>query len=197
MLKFDAVILAGGQSLRMGQDKGLLVLPLANSGQGMNPVTMVESVALVLNLAENLWVSSNDLDGHYSNLGFTTVRDLLHEEIGPLAGPLLGILTGLQTAKSDWVLFSPCDTPQLPKNYSQLMTDSASQHYSYANVASDGERRQNLHLLLHTSLQENLLMYMLAGGRKPYKWLDKIKAQEVDFSEFKAGFKNINSLSDI
>jgi molybdopterin-guanine dinucleotide biosynthesis protein A len=197
MLKFDAVILAGGQSLRMGQDKGLLVLPLEASEQGINAITMVESVALVLSQAENLWVNSNDNETEYSNLGFVTVSDVLHHDIGPLAGPLLGILTGLQTAKSDWVLFSPCDTPDLPKNYATLMTEFASKHYSYANVAFDGERRQNLHLLLHTSLQENLLMYMLAGGRKPYKWLEKIKAQEVDFSEFKAGFKNINSLADI
>ncbi|MFT6153297.1 MAG: molybdopterin-guanine dinucleotide biosynthesis protein A [Bermanella sp.] len=196
-MKFDAVILAGGQSLRMGQDKGLFVLPLEASDQGINPITMVESVALVLNKAENLWVNSNEYEAQYSNLGFATLPDIFHNDIGPLAGPLLGILTGLQAAKSDWVLFSPCDTPHLPENYSQLMTSSASQHYSYANVASDGERRQNLHLLLHTSLQENLLMYMLAGGRKPYKWLDKIKAQEVDFSDFKAGFKNINSFEDI
>jgi molybdopterin-guanine dinucleotide biosynthesis protein A len=205
MLKFDAVILAGGQSLRMGRDKGLIILPFSElkdtnqsiEQQGGTKCSMVESVAAVLAAGQNLWVNTNEYHKEYSALGFTTINDALHADIGPLAGPLLGILTGLQTAKSDWVLFSPCDTPDLPANYADLMTTFASKHVSHANVAFDGERRQNLHLLLHSSLAESLLTYMLAGGRKPYQWLHSVNVKNVDFSDFKAGFKNINSLADI
>jgi molybdopterin-guanine dinucleotide biosynthesis protein A len=205
MLKFDAVILAGGQSLRMGRDKGLMILPIstheeANQSieqQGGNLCPMVESVAAVLHGGENLWVNTNDYHKEYAALGFNTIHDVLHTDIGPLAGPLLGILTGLQTAKSDWVLFSPCDTPDLPANYADLMTTFASKHLSNANVAFDGQRRQNLHLLLHTSLAASLITYMLAGGRKPYQWLHSVNVKNVDFSDFNEGFKNINSLADI
>lgn len=187
-MKYDAVILAGGQSLRMGQDKGLMLF---------QHKPMVSWVASSLGYANRVWVNTNQYSSDYEGLGFQVVKDVYHEDIGHLAGPLLGILTGLQHSESDWVLFSPCDTPSLPAEFSEIMMNHASEHMSYANVAFDGERRQNLHLLLHRSLSENLMMFLLAGGRKTYQWLDRVKAQNVDFSDFKSGFKNINSPADM
>jgi len=187
-MKYDAVILAGGQSMRMGRDKGLMPF----EGQ-----TMIDCVANALQGAEHLWVNTNEHVSEYQSLGFQTLQDVFHQDVGRLAGPLLGILTGLQNSQSDWVLFSPCDTPNLPNNYAQLMVQHASAQLSYANVAYDGERQQNLHLLLHRSLSESLLMYLLAGGRKTYQWLEKIKVNRVDFSNLKEGFKNINSPADL
>ncbi len=188
MLKFDTVILAGGQSLRMGQDKGLIEY---------HGKTMLEGVLNGLAGTSTIWINANQHEEEYQALGYDVIADIEHEDIGPLAGPLLGILTGLQCATSDWVLFSPCDTPNLPKDYSQRMTTFASDNLCYACVANDGQRQQNLHVLLHKNLAEGLMMYLLSGGRKTYQWLDRIAAKSVDFSDEAGGFKNMNEPSDL
>jgi len=189
MLKVSGVILAGGQSERMGgKDKGLIYY------QG---APMVAQVAKGFEGACQLLVNANRNSDEYESLGFEVFPDHKLADIGDNAGPLLGILSGLQTAKEDWVLFSPCDTPNLPANYLSKMSQVASDQLSMANVVNDGTRRQNLHLLLHKSHRENLHMYLLSGRRKTYEWLDGIRALEVDFSDDAQAFKNINGPEDL
>ena len=188
MLKVSGVILAGGQSERMGgRDKGLLEY------QG---VPMVRQVAQGFAGACQLLVNTNRHGSQYEALGFEVFADQKLADIGENAGPLLGILSGLQAAQEDWVLFSPCDTPELPASYLKKMSQVASDQLSMANVVHDGQRRQNLHLLLHKRHRENLHMYLLSGRRKTYEWLDSIAAVEVDFSAQAPCFKNINGPQD-
>ena len=197
-MKFDSVVLAGGQSRRMGQDKGLMgYTPEEADSHELASKPMGVWVADALAGCDNLWVNANEQQQAYESLGYSVIPDVFHEDIGPLAGPLLGILTGLQNAKSDWVLFSPCDTPNIPENYAEKMAMFARDNLSYANVVFDGQRRQNLHLFLHKSLSEDLLLYLLSGGRKTYQWLDRVNAKEVDFSDQQAAFKNFNAPEDI
>ncbi|MEH6346452.1 MAG: molybdenum cofactor guanylyltransferase MobA [Bermanella sp.] len=187
-MNISGIILAGGQSLRMGgKDKGLVPY------QGQ---TMVSQVLEGFEGAKEVWLNSNSSVEEYQALGFKVFPDVNLPDIGERAGPLLGILSGLQIANEDWVLFSPCDTPQLPNNYLKLMAQTASDKLSKACVAHDGQRRQNLHLLLHKSLSEDLLMFLLSGKRKTYQWLDKIGVVDVDFSKQAEGFNNYNTPAD-
>lgn len=189
MLSISGVILAGGQSLRMnGEDKGLLKY---------NGQTMVQCVASAFKGACDIRVNANRHHDAYQNLGFEVFQDVSYPDIGDYAGPLLGILSGLQTAKEDWVLFSPCDTPNLPQTYLAVMAQTASDQLAKACVVFDGERQQNLHLLLHKSFAEHLLMFLLSGKRKTYQWLDSIQALEVKFAHGKDDFKNINRPEDL
>ena len=187
-MNISGIILAGGQSLRMGgKDKGLVPY----QGQAM-----VSGVLEGFEGAKELWLNSNTSKEDYQALGFKVFPDANLPDIGERAGPLLGILSGLQIANEDWVLFSPCDTPQLPNNYLKIMSQTASDRLAKACVVHDGQRRQNLHLLLHKSLSEDLLMFLLSGKRKTYQWLDKIGVVDVDFSKQAEGFNNYNTPAD-
>ncbi len=187
-MKISGIILAGGQSLRMGgKDKGLVLY----EGQ-----PMASEVLKGFEGASDTWLNTNSSVDEYQSLGFKVFGDANLPDIGEYAGPLLGILSGLQQAQEDWVLFSPCDTPQLPSNYLLKMGQTASDMLAKACVAHDGERRQNLHLLLHKSFQEDLMMFLLSGKRKTYQWLDNIGAVNVDFSKQAEGFKNYNTPAD-
>jgi molybdopterin-guanine dinucleotide biosynthesis protein A len=189
MLKVSGVILAGGQSERMGgKDKGLIEY------QGLS---MVQQVAKGFDGVMDLQVNANRNHEEYQALGFNVFADANWADIPGNSGPLLGILSGLQAAKEDWVLFSPCDTPELPHNYCTKMSQTASDQLSMSNVVFDGERRQNLHLLLHKSHTENLHMYLLSGRRKTYQWLDSINALDVNFSGQPGAFKNVNGPEDL
>lgn len=185
MFNLSAVILAGGESSRMGQDKGLMRL------QGK---TMVEHVADRFAAANQLLINSDN--DEYEKLGFDLISDIHHPDVAKQAGPLMGIYSGLKLAKHDWVIFSPCDTPFIPQNYIEKMCQTASDQLVKACVVFDGERQQNLHILLHNSHAEGLLMYLLSGRRKTYEWLDSIKAQQVYFTDSPAAFDNINTPED-
>jgi molybdopterin-guanine dinucleotide biosynthesis protein A len=188
-MQVTGVILAGGQGTRMGgKDKGLLTL---------NGDYLVNHVARGLSSCESLIINANRSISQYEDQGYTVVKDLDIADVGPSAGPLLGILTALETCTTPWVLISPCDTPNLPHNYFQRMTQVASEKMKFAVVAHDGHRQQNLHLLLNTNLADNLKMFLLAGKRKTYQWLDSIGVVDADFSGTPQAFYNLNTPQDM
>lgn len=190
MLAVTGVILAGGKAERMGgTDKGLV---------HYKGVPMVEQVLQRLSGLDEVLINLNRAESEaYEKLPCSIIPDELHPQIGTYAGPLLGILSGLKAASNQWVLFSPCDTPELPQDYANRMIEAAQEKMTLAVVANDGERTQPLHLLLNKRLHESLLMFLLSGQRKTFGWLNQIKPYEVDFSDCHNGFVNINYLNEV
>jgi len=100
----SGAILSGGQSSRMGQEKGLVRL-------GGEP--LIRHVARALaNVADEIVVAVAKgraeeyvrvLDGDF----------VLAEDREADVGPLEGLITALSSARGDYVLVSPCDTPFL------------------------------------------------------------------------------------
>ena len=81
----------------------------------------------------------------------------------------------MEEAKHDWVLFSPCDTPDIPTNYLKVMAQHASDQLAFACVVYDGERQQHLHALIHKKHKESLMMFLLSGRRRTSEWLKSLK----------------------
>lgn len=98
-LPVTGVILAGGQSRRMGENKGMLQL-----GED----TLIGHVILRLRLvtAELLLITNSPAE--YAHLGVP-----MHGDIIPATGALGGIYTGLTYASHDAVLCVACDSPFL------------------------------------------------------------------------------------
>lgn len=94
--KITGVVLAGGKSSRMGQDKGLMML----HGKAM-VVCVTEQLQPCVD--ELLIVSANPA---YGQFGYPIVPDLVEA-----AGPAGGIYTGLTAASAELVFFVSCDTP--------------------------------------------------------------------------------------
>jgi molybdopterin-guanine dinucleotide biosynthesis protein A len=90
-------IQAGGQSLRMGSDKGLL--PLAGK-------PLIEHLlARVAGLGDEILITTNQPQG-YSYLGVKLVADSV-----PGSGALVGLKTALSAAQGSSVLVLACDMP--------------------------------------------------------------------------------------
>ena len=195
-MAISACILAGGQSLRMGQDKGLMAYehPIHHNTQ-----LMAKHVAIAMNACAQTFINSNQNIPQYQAMGYEVVGDLEIEGIPERSGPLLGLLTGLHHAEHDWVLFSPCDSPLIPEDYASRLAaalqNAEAKHNAY--VVHDGKRRQNLHVLLNKCLEASLTEYLMSGQRKAHVWLDSINAQNVDFTDEVQGFKNLNSPKDL
>jgi len=91
-MSFSAIILAGGQSRRMGQDKALL------NWHGRPLYEVAQSLARRLGAGQVL-LSGPQVGGLADRY--------------PGQGPLAGIDACLQKAEFDWVLVLPVDMPQL------------------------------------------------------------------------------------
>jgi len=181
-----AVILAGGRARRMGgQDKGLIPLngrPLVEHVSGR----LAGQVGRVL-------LNANRSLQQYRQLGFE-----VHTDVMPgFGGPLVGVLTGIQQAATDWIVFSPCDTPALPEDLVQRLWRAAQRNRTCLAVAYDGEAMQWLNCLLHREVEYSLLQ-ALAGGESSMKgWVKRMDYAVADFTGEQQTFINVNTAEDL
>ncbi|MDH5664496.1 MAG: molybdenum cofactor guanylyltransferase, partial [Candidatus Bathyarchaeota archaeon] len=116
LLKNSAVILAGGFSRRLGQDKGLINLadkPLILHVVDRVSKVVNETVVVVGSCVQKEKFES--LSGHKANV----VADK-HEA----QSPLVGALTGFESAKGEYSLLLPCDTPFISSQIAQFLLDT-------------------------------------------------------------------------
>lgn len=179
-------ILAGGQARRMGgADKGLMAL------QGKPLITYVIDVltpqvgALIINANRNL-----DL---YSTFGYPVIPDTAPGQ----AGPLVGIASTLLTAKTDYVLVVPCDSPYLPHDLAARLATALTQAHAEVAVAHDGTRMQPVVALLQRDLAEDILQSIHRGHNKTERWMTSRRLAVADFSDQPQAFKNINTPEDM
>lgn len=176
-------ILSGGQATRMGgTDKGLVKV---------NGVPLYQHVLARLRpQVSHIIISANRNIEEYQKSGYPVFSDSMDGFNGPLAG----ILTALENSNTDWVLFSPCDTPLIPDDLAdRLWNNRGNQLAAYAD---DGHRAHPTLALLHTDLIAPLRRYLLGGDRKLMIFLSQQKATPVDFQNSPDAFRNINTLDE-
>ena len=102
-----AIVLAGGRSTRMGQDKALLSL-------GNN--TLLSQVCLVAQkCASQVYVVTPWIE-KYRDVVPTNCQLIEEKLFSPEIrsnSPLIGFTQGLQLVKTDWILLLACDLPKL------------------------------------------------------------------------------------
>ena len=127
------VILAGGKSRRMGQNKALLPLGEAS---------LIEHVIRRMRRVTDELLLITNVPAEYTHLGLPMYGDII-----PDAGALGGIYTGLTHALHDAVLCVACDSPFLqPKLLAYLISVlgeyDAVMPYTYKEPPSDNEDAQ-------------------------------------------------------
>jgi molybdenum cofactor guanylyltransferase len=182
----SAVILAGGRGRRMGgHDKGLLE---------HNGITLVESIiAALAPQVDELLINANRNVARYAQLGYPVQPDSLPG----YAGPLAGMLTGLEHARHALVVFVPCDTPALPDRYVARLLRAVTSGDCAAAYAHDGDRAHPVYALLQRECHAGLHRHLSGGGRKVEDWLQRIAAQAVEFPELRNDIANINEPGDL
>jgi len=184
------VILAGGRGSRMGGvDKGLQNhrgLPLAMHAL-MRLQPQVD--AMLINANRNL--------GAYEALGAPVYPDSTPD----FAGPLAGVLVGLEQCQTPWMVTVPCDTPAFPLDLVEHLARTADEQQAdvaYAvTVEPDGrEQSHPVFCLLRSDLMESLVAFMHGGGRKIDAWFAQHKAVGVRFPDAQAFF-NANTPQEL
>ena len=185
-ISISAVILAGGQAKRMGGvDKGLQTL----HGKPLFQFIYDRLHSQV----EHISVNANRNQAIYATAGLPVFGD----NIEGFQGPLSGILTALERADTDFVLFVPCDSPFFPDNLLEKLKSAVVFHGVSIAYVHDGEREHPTFCLMARSLKEKLAAYLAAGERRMLQFMRQNGAVSVDFSENKAAFTNINTLAEL
>lgn len=180
------VILAGGQSRRMGgNDKGLILYK--------NKALISHVIHNLAPQVEKLIINANRHTAQYQQFDYPVVSDAIEGYVGPLAG----MLTAMQHTDSDFILTSPCDCPHITPQLRRRLMESLLLTQSDVAVASDGQRLQPVFSLIRRSLLNNLQQFINDGGRKVDLWLSQQKKVEVDFSDQPQAFINFNRPEDI
>ncbi len=187
------VILAGGQATRMGGgDKGLLPL-----GQG----TLLSSVIDRLEpQVAGLALNANGDAARFSDLGLPVLAD----SIDGFAGPLAGVLAGLDWAAeqgAETIVTAAADTPFFPCDLvPRLLLAADGMTHPLALAATPdtkrGSARHPTFGLWPVALRDDLRAALQGGLRKVVLWTQAHDGREAMFPE-EAAFFNVNTPEDL
>jgi len=180
--EIEGVILAGGESKRMGTNKSLIKLhskPLIKHVYDR----FIEQVSHVsINTNQPIEIFSENIQ--------------FQDQILNNPGPLAGIHAGLFNAKKNWVQFCPNDCPFLPINLVEKLSFYIKDKGPTIILPSLLNHLEPVFMLCHRSLLKNLEDFIRAGERKMEIWIKENNYKTVRFSDIKS-FTNINNLSEL
>ncbi len=176
-----AIILAGGNSSRMGEDKGLMLI----KGKPM----IKHVIDIVEGVVENIIIVSNNEE--YNQFGYTVLPDEIKGK-----GPLGGIYTGLLHSKTELNLVLSCDIPYVNANVLNLLI-SHSKGYDITIPTKD----EVTHQLIGVFGSKCIISFKNAIDDNELKLINvfkKLKLNIVDANQFSERlFTNVNQKDDI
>jgi molybdenum cofactor guanylyltransferase len=187
------LVLAGGRGSRMGGvDKGL------QNHQGM-PLALFTLLRLRQQVGP-VMINANRNIGAYEAFGAPVWPDSTPD----FAGPLAGMLVGLEHCETPWLLCVPCDTPHFPDDLAQRMAAAALAEGAEVVLAATrdgGPETQGLQAhpvfcLLRHGLLESLIAFLASGQRKIDRWTAQHRQAFAVFDDA-AAFSNANTLDEL
>lgn len=185
-MKTTAVILAGGKSARLGQDKALLEF------EGKSLIQRVFDT--LKPIFKKIYIITNNKDR------FLFLDSPVVSDIYPNNGPMGGIYTGLFYSKSP-VFAVACDMPFLDPAIVQFL-DKRLQNCDAA-VFRSPEGVHPLHACYSQSVLSTMKDCLIHGDVKMVNFLDKVKTLEINVDKIRSldphgrFLSNINTYDDL
>ena len=183
------MVLAGGRGSRMGGvDKGLqnhLGMPLAlHALLRLQPQVGASMINANRNLAA------------YESMGVPVWPDAQAD----YAGPLAGMLSGLERCETPYLVTVPCDTPNFPLDLVERLAaglESANADIAMAATREGGVvTAQPVFCLMKATLMESLVAFLHQGQRKIDRWTALHRCVNVEFDDA-AAFFNANTADEL
>lgn len=181
------LILAGGRGSRMGGvDKGLQLLqgvPLAQHAlRRLSP----QVGQVMINANRNLDV-------------YRAMCLAVHSDGVPdFAGPLAGVLAGLDHCATPYLVTVPCDTPYFPHDLVERLAGGLLGADIATAYSREGDELspQPVFCLMKTSLRGSLRAFIDSGQRKTGLWARELGGARVVFDDA-AAFANFNTAAEL
>jgi molybdopterin-guanine dinucleotide biosynthesis protein A len=175
-----AIILAGGRSRRMGQDKSLMPL----HGEPM----ILRLANRLRPLFGELLIGANDPAKHRF-LGADVVPDL-----EPDQGPLMGIASCLARARHEFGFVVSCDIPEIDADLIIEMLKAAEGHDIVIPEWPDG-KVEPLFAVYRKSVVAPALALLGSGKRRIADLFDCVKTRRVEMRDT-GWYRNLNTIED-
>jgi molybdopterin-guanine dinucleotide biosynthesis protein A len=186
----SVVIQAGGKSIRMGENKALMLL----SGKPL----IQRVLERVKPIAEELYIVTNDIAG-FAFLDEKTVVDSI-----PNKGAIGGLYTAMDVSKNKYVAVVACDLPFV--NPAILLKGLETLIRSGADVAIP-KTGPNFYEPLHAvyrreSCKKAIYCSILRDQKRLVSWIPRVKVIEMDFLSHNdldpsgLAFLNVNTKED-
>ncbi len=170
-----AMILAGGGSTRMGQDKASL--PVGED------TLLGEKLPWLLAHFNEVLISAQDKD-HYSDKGLTVVPDEVADQ-----GPLMGLYSSMAVAQEEWIFLIACDQVNPPWDLVETLWAGHTQQDAIAPKTERGI--EPLFAFYKTSTRPVLRQCLDKGMRSLHQFLKQVNTRYVDAGG--DAFWNINT----
>ncbi len=197
----SVIVLCGGLSTRMGQDKGsmnyhgkpMIVHVLESLKQVADEVMLVLRNEVQYNRYKNLLSKHAILESSNFKILMDTVND---------KGPLGGIYTGISAINSDKALIVPCDSPFISKELVTQIFKISKNYPDYESLVPiwpDGNM-EPLHSIYPANSKEIIDDLLMKDQKNVKALIKRLKVKYIEIEEFnlpKKSFLNLNSPQDI
>ncbi|MFK8044480.1 MAG: molybdenum cofactor guanylyltransferase [Crocinitomicaceae bacterium] len=176
------IILAGGHSRRMGEDKGLIEV----KGKAIIQY-LIETCQII---SKNMIIISNS--EHYNVFGYPVYSDII-KNIGPIGG----LYTGLHNSVNDWNIVLSCDVPLVSAQLLRKLAESRNEE-KFAGVAAHQERIHPTIGLYHKNFIPTIKNVIKQKQYKMSNLYEHPKATIIDCNDFPAKeFLNLNTINEL
>ena len=188
--KILGVVLAGGKSLRFGEDKSQVKL---------NNKSLIDHILseILTEFKELLIVSNNSIEFNKSEK-ISIISDFKNN-----LGPLGGVLTAMKWIKDNnkdyqWISTFPTDTPFFKKQILKDFHDKINLKNGKLFFIKSNNTRHNIFGLWSIDLADKLEKDLENGDRKVEDWANKVGVNIIDMQfEKNDPFFNINTKEDL
>ncbi|WP_407378664.1 molybdenum cofactor guanylyltransferase [Methanobrevibacter sp.] len=150
----SGIILCGGQSRRMGRDKGSLIIKdkpmIKYILSTLN--NEIDEAIIVLNDSDRIDRYKKFIDPDDYSYDVKFVEDKIKNK-----GPISGILTGLENISSQYAIVFPCDSPNMTKNTIQALFNEISNEYQAIVPYHDPDNKLKTSEPLHSIYNRNII----------------------------------------
>jgi molybdopterin-guanine dinucleotide biosynthesis protein A len=188
--KILGVVLAGGKSLRFGEDKSQVKL---------NNKSLIDHILseILTEFKELLIVSNNPIEFNKSE-NISVISDFKNN-----LGPLGGVLTAMKWIKDNnkdyqWISTFPTDTPFFKNQILKDFHDKINLKNGKLFFIKSNNTRHNIFGLWSIDLADKLEKDLENGDRKVEDWANKVGVNIIDMQfEKNDPFFNINTKEDL
>jgi molybdopterin-guanine dinucleotide biosynthesis protein A len=176
-LKMSSLLLAGGNSSRMGKNKAFLKIG--------NKSIIERNLGVLEGLFEEVLISAQSCET-YHDFEFRVVEDVF-----PGKGPLSGIYSGMQAAKFDYVFVTACDMPRLNREGILMLAEKIGDYDIVIPKVSG--KLHPMHAFYHKKIQDIAFKHLKAGRLRLIDLANECKTKVVEFEEFADSLINVNT----
>ncbi|MDD6777189.1 MAG: molybdenum cofactor guanylyltransferase [Methanobacteriaceae archaeon] len=150
----SCIILCGGQSRRMGQDKGSMIIQdkpmIKHILSTLNHY--IDEAIIVLNDKSRVDRYSEFINSNDYSYQITFLEDKIKNK-----GPLPGIMTGLGKINSNYALVLPCDSPYVSEKYIETIFSQIDVNYQAIVPYHDETNRLKTSEPLHSIYKKEII----------------------------------------